>query len=382
MDSLDSIIARAAEPLETAVSLPFSAYTSESVLEAERTHIFHKDWIFVCGDRELSNSGDYFAITIAGEPVVVVRGEDDVLRAFSNICRHRGTIILDEGFGTIDKYMTCPYHAWSYDTQGALKAIPHNRDIPVNREDHHLAGLRLDTWQGLVFVCFNREAPDLSERFSGAEKYLKFFEPLSFDSSGVVTFETWQCNWKLAMENAMESYHLFKVHEQTLETISPTRDAYYMAGNSAWSLTGGVTYRKKGFVEKLFGAVQDERYDHYILLSLAPSFVGVLSYGSLGWLSAYPIDATTTRIRAGVVGLRDFVGADDERDEFTDAFFQEDQDICERVQLGMTSSNAAGGKLVDMERVVVDFHQYLATRLSGGSDTPFYEDEGAKIWLK
>jgi phenylpropionate dioxygenase-like ring-hydroxylating dioxygenase large terminal subunit len=134
-------------------------------------------------------------------------------------------------------------------------------------------------WHGLVFVNLDVEAALFESRLGDIDRYLQAYEPESFSAVSQGEIETWSTNWKLAMENAMESYHLFKVHEQTLEVFLPTRDAYYIAGSSEWSLTGGLTQRKKGLLEKMFS---EEIHDHYVLVSLPPSFVGVLSYGSLG----------------------------------------------------------------------------------------------------
>lgn len=113
-------------------------------------------------------------------------------------------------------------------------------------------------------------------------------------------------------------------------------------------------------------------------MAIAPSFVGILSYGSFGWLSAHPIDANTTQIRSGAT----FAGGSETpgNSEFTQAFFKEDQEMCERVQRGMQSRLASGGKLVDMERVVVDFHQFLASRLGNAAPSPYFEDEQASVW--
>ena len=371
---LNAIVNSASEPLEKAQSLPFSAYTSEEVLEAERASIFSKEWVFVCMEGELRKAGDYFAIDLANEPIVILRGEDGELRALSNVCRHRGTIILDDGFGRVEKYLTCPYHAWAYDHDGALQAIPYNKVIAVDREAHGLKRLALDVWNGLVFVSLDEEAAPLRERLNGIDEFLRLFQPETFSYVSQGETEIWRTNWKLAMENAMESYHLFKVHETTLEVVSPTRDAYYIAGSSEWSLTGGATQRTEKATKGY-----NEFYGHYILVQLAPSFVGILSYGSFGWLSAHPIDAQTTQIRSGATLLKEAGAGRDAA--FTKAFFKEDKDMCERVQKGMRSQLAKGGKLVDMEQVVVDFHQFLASRLTGGgATTPRIEHEAAALW--
>ncbi len=378
---LNELKQAAMQPLETAHSLPFAAYTDNAVLAAEAQHIFHREWVFVCMAGELPDAGDYYALTLAGEPIIVMRGEDGHLCTLANICRHRGTVLLDAGFGRVDKYIVCPYHAWAYAKDGSLQAIPFNEQIHVDRTGHTLSRFQCAEWNGMVFVNLDPQAAPLSTRLQGIDPYLAMFEPQTFSHCSGGTAETWLTNWKLAMENAMESYHLFKVHENTLETYSPTRQAYYIAGSSEWTLTGGATARKKGLLEKVFGASYSELYEHYILVSLPPSFVGVLTYGSFGWLSAHPVDAGTTLIRSGATFTKDGSGGSPQSDEFTRAFFAEDQQMCERVQTGMSATLSRGGKLVDMERVVVDFHQFLATRLSRQPATPLFEDSMAQRFL-
>lgn len=380
MNRIQQLQQHALLPLDQARSLPFSAYTDPGVLDAEAQSIFAKEWTFVCMDGEVPNPGDYFAMTLTNEPIVIMRGDDSQLSALSNVCRHRGSILLDEGVGRVEKYLTCPYHAWAYSKQGALKAIPHNTVITVDRAEHQLPVYQTAVWNGLVFVNLDPDAKPLSERLRRIDDYLHLFEPESLGQTSVGETETWQTNWKLAMENAMESYHLFKVHEHTLETYSPTREAYYIAGSSEWTLTGGAIKRKKGLVERLLSRSHSELYDHYILVSLPPSFVGILSYGTFGWISAHPIDATTTQIRSGATYAGNSTSDAAQADEFTKAFFEEDREMCERVQRGMHSRLARGGKLVDMERVVVDFHQFLGTRLGGVQPTALFEGELATQW--
>ncbi|MEM1232111.1 MAG: aromatic ring-hydroxylating dioxygenase subunit alpha [Pseudomonadota bacterium] len=378
MEILQEIITAAAEPLASARSLPFAAYTDRAVFAAEAERIFAREWVFVCMEGELPSIGDYLAITIANEPVIVLKARDGELRALSNICRHRGTVLLNEGFGTVDQYITCPYHAWAYDTLGALQAVPYNQVISVDRSDHQLTAFQVESWNGLVFVNLDPNAAPLDERLEGIDPFLSHFEPQRFDQASSGEIEVWQSNWKLVMENAMESYHLFKVHKSTLELVSPTRDAYYIAGSSEWSLTGGATARAQSASNSAGKAADRERSGHYVLVQLAPSFVGVLTPGSFGWLSAHPVDEETTRVRSGATYLGDHAPAQD--DPFTRAFFAEDQAMCERVQQGMRSQRSKGGKLVDMEQVIVDFHQFLASRLGGTPPSPYFEDENAALW--
>ncbi len=363
MNALDRLREEAIKPLEEARSLTFTAYTDEAVYAAEVEKIFSNEWTFVCQAPELAEPGDYYAMSLAGEPVYVMRGSDGELRAFSNICRHRGTQLLDEGFGRVDKYVTCPYHAWAFDLDGELQAIPYNKLIAVDRAEHRLIQFHCDVWHGLVFVHLGDDPKPLAERFAHMADYVAEFEIDQFQFASSGEPEYWDANWKLVMENAMESYHLFKVHEPTLESVSPTRGAYYLAGSSEWSLTGGeLTYGKKAL----------DKY--YVLLSMAPSFVGILTNGSLGWLSAHPMGPGKTMVRSGAIGLKKVGKRSRSEEKFTRDFFLEDQQICERVHKGMSSSKGRGGKLVDMERVVTDFHQFLATRLFDLPPTEFFEE--------
>jgi len=142
------------------MSLPFAAYTDPAILAAETETVFSKEWVFICMSGELKEVGDYYATSLAKEPIIVLRDDSGELRALSNICRHRGTTILDNGFGKIDKYITCPYHAWAYSKAGALRAIPYNKVIAVDRTEHQLPSFSVATWNGLVFV--NLDAVTLS----------------------------------------------------------------------------------------------------------------------------------------------------------------------------------------------------------------------------
>ncbi len=111
MVDLSELADIASQPLSAAYSLPFAAYTDADVYRAEAERMFARDCVFVCMAGELPNIGDYLALQIMGEPVVILRDDGGALRALSNTCRHRGTILLDEGFGQIDRHIVCPYHA-------------------------------------------------------------------------------------------------------------------------------------------------------------------------------------------------------------------------------------------------------------------------------
>jgi len=364
-----SYVEAASQALPEARCLPFMVYSDQRAYRQEKETVFHNDWVFVCAEQQLLATGDYFALSIAEEPIVVIRGKNNQLRALSNVCRHRGTLLNDEGVGQA-KRMICPYHAWTYETDGQLIGVPYGGDSEVDKQAHCLPEFALEIWQGLVFVSLASNAPSLRERYASIERYLARYDYAQFDTYYGGNVERWQCNWKLAMENAMESYHLFKVHKDTLEAVTPTKQAFYLEGGASWSLTGGKYKNSRNKLTNWLMGEGDVTDQYYVLISLPPSFVGILSRESLAWVSVYPAGTTECVVRSGALSIKG--GGDSGEDEFTAAFFAEDKMICERVQQGMASTHSHGGSLIEMERVVVDFHQYLASRLMGESNNTLY----------
>ncbi|WP_461534622.1 aromatic ring-hydroxylating oxygenase subunit alpha [Spongorhabdus nitratireducens] len=362
----------ASASLDTAESLPFESYHQPDVYQLEADRIFSNDWVFVCAEQELANPGDYYALSLAGEAIAIIRGEDGQLRVMSNNCRHRGTPLLDEGFGKLQKNIVCPYHAWTYNDQGELKGVPFPGNTPVDKASHCLPRFHIESWLGLVFVNLADNPRSLAERLGHIGDYTAIFEPETFDRCSQPDTDNWQANWKLVMENGMESYHLFKVHKQTLETITPTKTSFYVTGSAEWTLTAGEIKGYSGSLMKWLMGSYPEAWNHYMLISVPPSMIAILDKESLSWLCVLPQGPDETRVRSGYLSSKSSGKESKSSKSFTQAFFAEDKVICERVQRGMSSRKGKGGKLVEMERIIVDFHQFLASRLFGSdTDNPF-----------
>ncbi len=378
------LLGSAMAPPEQARALPFAAYHDESLFAIEMERLFRGDWVAVCAESALRDAGDYLALDIAGEPLALIRAADGELRALSNVCRHRGTLMLEPGIDCLEKgTIVCPYHAWSYADTGAFRGAPYTHGLKIDPEQHSLPAFRTETWMGVVFVCLDPDTPPLAGRLAGIAPHLDEFDPASFTVAGTMANpEVWDANWKLILENGIESYHLFKVHEQTLEKVTPTRGAYYIEGSAPWTLTGGevVQYGGDGVVGKLFNSLLggNSKADHYVLVSIPPSFVGVMTLDSWDWIVVHPVGPTSSRVLQGTLTREPLDSVSQKIGQgYATAFLEEDRWICERAQAGMASEHSRGGRLVPLERVVADFHNYLAWRLTGEQPPARHVEESA-----
>ncbi|MEM9463845.1 MAG: aromatic ring-hydroxylating dioxygenase subunit alpha [Actinomycetota bacterium] len=348
-------------PIDPARALPTAAYRSKA-FEAENRAVWRTAWIFVGTADEVAEPGDFVTTVLGGQPVIVLRRQNGELAAMSNLCAHRGTL-LATGHGNTKRFQ-CPYHAWTFADDGRLLAVPHTRRDDVDRADHGLPTYRAELWHGLVFVSMG-DGPTVAER-------LAHLEPIVRDAgiadlhhwTGQRSEEVWECNWKLAMANAMESYHLFQVHPETLEPYTPTADAYYLLGSADGTATGG----------------RSSSGEDYTLLSLPPNLVAVVSDGNLLWQAVQPIEWNRTRIITGgayphpspehSTGIGRLLGlAADAATSLVPDFLPEDKAICERGQAAATG-DFEPGPLVPMEQVVGDFHHFLNRHLHGAPVPP------------
>ncbi len=359
-------------PLDPARALPAAAYRDPEWLAAEKERIWHGDWVFATTVDALPAPGDQLPLVIGDQPVLLLRNQAGELAALSNLCAHRGTLLVEGP--TNDRRIQCPYHAWTYDDAGRLTAVPFAPKDALDWTAHCLPAYRVESWHGLVFVSLNPDVEPLAEGFAAIEPHVtaRGIHQWRHDPTIEAT-DTWECNWKVAVMNAMESYHLFKVHPKTLEPYTPTRGTYYVAGSARASVTGG-TYHG---------------HEDYSLVSLPPGFVGAITRESFVWLSVRPMGTHRCAVHTGgAFASRQEAAAPRGRlgkwmartlgkaAAYTQPdFLPEDKAICERVQRGYTG-DFVPGRLVPMERVVADFGHYLNWRLNGVEPPAPYTEPG------
>ena len=192
-------------------SLEQRFYTDPDIYRLELEQIIMRNWIFAGHQNELSEAGDFKVLNVANESAIIVRGQDGELRAFANVCRHRGSLVCLESEGNTRKF-TCPYHGWVYNTSGELTGT---RDMPESfkREDFGLHTVSLDIMHGLMFICFSDKPPSLaSAKRELAEPMAMFdFENLKVAATKVYPISA---NWKLSIENYQECYHCAPAHPE------------------------------------------------------------------------------------------------------------------------------------------------------------------------
>ncbi|WP_052055553.1 aromatic ring-hydroxylating dioxygenase subunit alpha [Myxosarcina sp. GI1] len=201
-----------------AVGLTAEAYTSEEFLQRERQSIFTNRWICVGLGADLPNVGDLFPVEVAGMPIVLVRAPQGEIRAFHNICSHRGLQLVTKPCEQ-QKRIRCPYHSWAYDLEGQLKTTPHfggywqDTYEGFDRASKNLQSIRCSQWLDLIFVNLGNNAPPLKDYLQPVIDRWSVYDLSLLRFGRELKFE-FEANWKLAVENFSESYHLPWVHPQ------------------------------------------------------------------------------------------------------------------------------------------------------------------------
>ena len=206
-------------------TLPQRYFVSREIFAEEQEKIFSRQWVLVGHESQVAKAGDYFTAEIAGESLVVVRDKQGAIRGFYNVCRHRGSRLIEDQNGQCAT-IQCPYHAWTYALDGRLIGAPHMDETPgFNKADYSLHQAQLGLWEGFIFVNLSDASPQrggyrsLEEWFSPvAAKFARWNMP-TLRSAKRIEYDV-RANWKLMFQNYSECYHCLGVHPE-LSKISP-----------------------------------------------------------------------------------------------------------------------------------------------------------------
>lgn len=196
------------------LSLPGWIYRDADFLAVEREVIFRRSWQIVCHLNDIPNQGDYHSLDFLGESVIVLRGDDGQVRAFHNFCRHRAARLLDGAAGHCGRRITCPYHAWTYDTAGRLTGVPHRREFPDFRlEDYPLLPVAHEVWQGFIFIRLeDHGGPSVADMMAPYSHEIEPYRMEALQPLGRVTVRPRAVNWKNVGDNYSDSLHINVAH--------------------------------------------------------------------------------------------------------------------------------------------------------------------------
>ena len=395
------ICAAADLPLNRAVTLPAQAYTSEEFFAWELDHVLRAGWQCVAHVSQIPSPGDFLNLDLLGEPLIVVRGKDDDVRVLSRVCPHRSMDIMPEGFG-YDGHSTaetrggkpncghtrlflCPYHAWTFELDGQLKACPEMHQAEeFCRDEFFLKPFRNEIWQGFIFVNLDGEAPNHSA--PGLVEMAADLAPFRLAEMKLVIAREWDCpfNWKVLVENFMESYHHLGIHHKTLQPMMPARNTWTEQERRNY-VRAHLPYKESVAEEYLafesrgdfstamppLPGLSDLQKSEWGLFLVHPTFLLATAPDRIIWYRLQPLGPdrlkliTTTLVAPEVVARENFETLRQNTARQLVDFHLEDMEVCPAVQRGLYASGWQPGRLSHLEMTVWLFHRYLAARIRG-----------------
>jgi choline monooxygenase len=350
--------------LEFASTLPSDFYCDAAVLADENRNVFGRTWQLVGRAEQVAEPGAFFTATVAGEPLLIVRGSDDVVRAMSNVCRHRaGPVAVGAGRKSV---MQCGYHGWSYALDGRLITAPELHGIQCFvPEQTALPQFRVERWNELLFVNLDRDAAPLREFVGELAGHLDARDWSGYRHAARKEW-TVECNWKVYVDNYLEGYHIPIVHPGLFKEIDYPK--YRTETRRNYSIQHAPLKKPERIrtVERPIGesgAVVREEAEYFwiypnLMLNIYPDNFSTNLIVPLGH------DRTLTIFEWY---FRDPEAAKNDIDEtiaFSDEIQLEDIDICEAVQRGLRSATYVSGRYSPQrENGVHHFHQLYAASM-------------------
>lgn len=373
-------LAKTLAPFGESRMLPPEAYTSAEVFEWERANFF-AGWHCVGRSADISAAGMQRADQVGDTTVLFVRGEDLVLRAFANVCRHRGHELLPCGGSTTARAITCPYHSWSYRLDGELFSAAGYQSQPnFDASEFPLMALPVQEWHGWIFLDPSGTSGPLDLHLSGLEARVSAYQPerLVVMASHEYVIEA---NWKIINENYQECYHCSSIHPELCEVSSPESGENWVPGLGAW-VGGWQDLREHATTMSLDGhsggtpipglsPTELRRIDYLgvfpnLLISLHPDYImthrAIPLSADRTWVEctwSFPPEAIASPTFDPAYAV-----------DFWDITNREDWTACESVQRGQSSGFAKAGPLSPAEDAIYQFITMVARGYLGQPLSP------------
>lgn len=367
-------------PPSLVATLPGNIYADPAVFAQEQEQIFEKMWFAVARSAELSAPGAFATKQVGRENVIITRGRDQQLRAFLNVCRHRGARLCSEESGQLRRNIQCMYHAWTYGLDGQLVAAPNlTKMTDIDRSEYGLVTVHLREWLGYVWVCLADEPPSFEtevigsadERLGGAG-IIGGWQVESLTVGRRIRYEV-KANWKLIIENFMECYHCGTIHPELTEMLPEFADGYAaqaFVGHGAEFRQDatGFTIDGNGGHERIPGVDADHDRRYYAITVRPQVFINLVPDHVI-FHRMYPTAVDHTVVECDWLYLPGVVesGVDlSSSVELFDRVNRQDFEACEVTQPGMSSkAYRKGGVLVPSEHHISEFHEWVQSRLLG-----------------
>ncbi|PWG18245.1 aromatic ring-hydroxylating oxygenase subunit alpha [Salibaculum griseiflavum] len=371
LDALDAV----RRPVETANGLPNAHYTDPAMFRTEAQALLMSTWAGLAVTADVPEPGDAVPMDFLGMPLLLIRDKDGDVRVFQNICRHRGMVLVTEP-RKIEGAIRCPYHSWCYSTKGKLVSTPHvggpghNTHEAIKKDDLGLVEVPSHVWREVVFINVDGTAPPFEEVHADLlERWKEHDVPLyhgGADSTFMLDVGT---NWKLAVENYCESYHLPWVHPG-LNSYSRLEDHYNIEVPGQYSGQGTLVYRQlRGVNEEVFPDFPglSEKWDEggeYV--ALYPNVLLGVQRDHAFAIILEPMahDRTREHIHLFYATPQTDEGMRAKNATLWKTVFEEDIGVCEGMQKGRSAPGFDGGRFSPvMDSPTHCFHDWVAGRL-------------------
>ena len=367
-------------------SLPAPYYFDPAHHSLEMNQIWYRNWIYVCRSSDLATVRSYRTLELGTQSILVVRGEDRVVRAFHNTCRHRGSALCQTPEGRFPSSgIVCPYHSWRYSLRGELvQAGSGQHGEGFELRDFPLYSLPVNEWNGFIFAALTNEPPPFSASFDLPLNRLDDWQ-LGDLVVGHTLRKTIQCNWKVFWENYNECLHCPGVHPRLAQLVplfgrallerrddpswqdhadddDPKYGGGLRTGAESWSMDGkpvGVPFPRV--------SPEDRKAGHVYLTSVPSMFI-VAHVDYVRVVRLRPLGPERTEMSIEFLFLPETL-ADPKRDlmnvvEFTNIVMSEDAEICELNQRGLRALPHAGGVLMPEEYAIRQFQNWVRSELT------------------
>jgi len=358
-------------------TLPGRDYHAPEVYAADLDRVFAPQWVCVGRAETIGEPGDYLTPEVAGEPLIVIRGKDERLRAFANTCRHRGTLLL-EGSGTVNGAIRCPYHSWTYGFDGRLLGSPNvHAEDGLDRNALGLWPVPLDQWDGFLFVNLDGSASPLAEVLatmpdSPAELTRYGLGELRI---GATREYDVAANWKIVVENYHECLHCPGVHPELVKIVPLYRhgeveEEGQTLGNSMGHGLTSFTASGLSTLPRLPGLSDEDAHTFYGAY-FPPNLIINYHSETVNAVTIHPAGPERTIVRSSFLFRPETMAADgfdpSEVVEFRDLVARQDWGVCELAQRGVRSRFFEGGVYPRQERGIATLNaRYLAQREGRG----------------